>query len=183
MSLAWEIDRAGGIVAYVLLSAAVLVGLALAGRPRLAWPRFAVDEVHRYLGILAAAFVGVHVVATIAAGLTLGQAVDPLAHAYGGGWTGIGVAATELGGALAVTNRLRNRIPYRLWRRAHTLELLVWLGATAHGLGAGGSHAPGLFLAVEVLLTILVATTLAWRLGSLGPLVVSRTYERERSEQ
>lgn len=165
VSLAWEIDRAGGIVAYVLLSGAVLVGLTLAGRARLAWPRFAVDELHRHLGILAAVFIGVHVLATVAAALTLSQVVDPLARAYGGGWTGIGVAATELLAALAIANRLRRRLGYRLWRRLHLLELVAWLGATAHGLGAGGSHAPGLFVFVEVALALLVAAAFLRRLG------------------
>jgi sulfoxide reductase heme-binding subunit YedZ len=165
VSIAWEIDQAGGIVAYLLLSAAVLVGLGLAARPRFSWPRFAVDDLHRYLGVLAAAFIAVHVLAAVAAGLTLGQAVDPLAHAYGGAWTGVGAAATELLVALAVTNRLRHRIPYRLWRRAHTLNLLVWAGATAHGLGAGGAHAPGLFVVVEVTVALLVTAALLWRLG------------------
>jgi methionine sulfoxide reductase heme-binding subunit len=164
VSLAWEIDRAGGIVAYVLLSAAVLVGLLVSGRASLSWPRFAVDEVHRYLGILAAVFIGVHVLATIAAGLTLTEAVDPFAHAYGGAWTGVGVAATELLAALALTNALRHRLPHRLWRGAHVLNLVVWLGATAHGLGSGGSHAPGAFVFVEVALAILVGLAFLWRL-------------------
>ena len=165
MSVAWEIDRAGGIVAYVLLSAAVLVGLLVSGRAPVSWPRFAVDEVHRYLGILAGVFIAIHVVATLAAGLTVAQATDPFTHAYGGIWTGIGVAATELLVALAVTNRLRHRIPHGLWRRAHMLNLLVWLGATAHGLGSGGSHAPGLFVFVEAAIAVLVAVALAWRVG------------------
>jgi sulfoxide reductase heme-binding subunit YedZ len=163
-SLAWELDRAGGIVAYVLLSAAVLVGIGLAGRATFPWPRFAVDDVHRFLGILAGAFVAVHVAATLAAGLTLSQVVVPFAHGYEQTATGLGVVATELLLALAVTNRLRKRMPYRVWRRLHMLNLGVWLAATAHAFAASSHHVPEAFVIVEGSVAALVVGAFAWRL-------------------
>ena len=51
---AWYAARAGGMLAFVLLTASVLAGLLLSGRARLArWPRFALEDVHGFLGLLA----------------------------------------------------------------------------------------------------------------------------------
>ena len=41
----WYLARASGIVAFVLLTIAVLLGLTLSGRAKLRdWPRFAVED-------------------------------------------------------------------------------------------------------------------------------------------
>jgi hypothetical protein len=51
----WYAARAGGVVAYVLLSTSVAFGIALAGRAHLpGLPRFGIEEVHRFLGLLRA---------------------------------------------------------------------------------------------------------------------------------
>src|SRR5256714_13721435 len=58
----WYAARAAGIVAYLLLSAVVVLGLTLSGRRRLPrWPRFALEDVHRFAGILTGTFVAIHV--------------------------------------------------------------------------------------------------------------------------
>lgn len=45
--------------------------------------------------------------------------------------------ALELLLAVSVTNLLRSRLPYRVWRRAHYATLAVWLLATVHGVLGG----------------------------------------------
>ena len=50
---------------------------------------------------------------------------------------GLGIVALELLLAVSVTNRLRSRLPYRVWRRAHYATLAVWLLATVHGILSG----------------------------------------------
>ena len=60
----WYAARAAGITAYLLLSGVVLVGVTMGAKktfPR--WPRFAVEDVHRFGGLLVGAFVSIHVVA------------------------------------------------------------------------------------------------------------------------
>jgi hypothetical protein len=58
----WYVTRASGIVAFALLTVAVILGLMLSGRTRLpAWPTFAVEDVHRFAGLLTGAFVSTHV--------------------------------------------------------------------------------------------------------------------------
>jgi hypothetical protein len=58
----WYAARAAGVVAYLLVSASVALGLALAGKERFdRWPRFAVEDVHRFAGVLAGTFIALHV--------------------------------------------------------------------------------------------------------------------------
>lgn len=137
----WYAARAAGIVAYLLLTAVVVVGIGLAGRSKVpGLPRFAVTDVHRFGGLLAGTFVTLHV-ATIAIDSFLPfsplQLAVPFTSGYRPLWTGLGIVAAELLIALAISNRLRARLPYRLWRRLHYVNFLVWLGATVHGIGAG----------------------------------------------
>ena len=62
----WYAARAAGVAAYLLLGTVVCLGLTMAGKKRLErWPRFALEDVHRFAGILTGAFLAIHV-ATIA---------------------------------------------------------------------------------------------------------------------
>ena len=59
----WYAARAAGVVAYVLLTIVVSFGLTMSSRRRLErWPRFALEEVHRFGGILVGTFIAIHVV-------------------------------------------------------------------------------------------------------------------------
>ena len=131
----WYAARAGGVVSYVLVSASVLAGILLAGKVRVpGLPRFAVEDVHRFLGLLAGLFIAIHV-GSIALDtvvpFSLGQLVIPFTSSYRPLATGLGIVAVELLLAVAVTNRLRSRLPYKVWRRAHYATLAVWLLATS----------------------------------------------------
>ena len=137
----WYAARAGGIVAYILLTAVVLIGLSLSGKERLdGWPRFAIEEVHRFGGALVGLFVSLHVL-TLAldaqSHLPIGALIVPFISSYRPFWTGLGIVVAELLLALALANRYRTKIGYRTWRKLHYLNFAVWIGATAHGLGAG----------------------------------------------
>jgi sulfoxide reductase heme-binding subunit YedZ len=146
----WYSARAAGVVAYLLVSAAVALGLLLAGKERLAhWPRFAVEDVHRFAGILAGTFIALHVVFLAIdsqSHLGLGSLLVPFISTYRPLWTGLGIVAAELLIALAITNHYRKRLSYRLWRRHHYLNYVVWVAATAHGLGAGSDSGSPAFL-------------------------------------
>ena len=63
----WYLARASGIVAFVLLTIAVVLGLTLSGRAKLRyWPRFAIEDVHRFAGLLTGTFVSIHVLTLFA---------------------------------------------------------------------------------------------------------------------
>jgi sulfoxide reductase heme-binding subunit YedZ len=138
---AWYAALAGGLVAFSLLTISVLVGIGLAGQPRLRhWPRFAIEDVHRYAGLLTAAFVGIHGVALLVDDYLPFSALDlvlPGTAPYRPLATALGVVALELLAALALTNRYRKRIPHHVWRRAHDANFAVWLLALVHGVTAG----------------------------------------------
>ncbi len=137
----WYAARAGGVVSYLLVSTCVLAGILLAGKRRVpGLPRFAVEDVHRFFGILAGVFITVHVGAVALDSVvpfSLSQLIVPLTASYRPLATGLGIVALELLLAVSVTNRLRSRLPHRIWRRAHYATLAVWLLATAHGVLSG----------------------------------------------
>ena len=93
----WYAARAAGVVAYLLVSAAVALGLLLAGRERLErWPRFAVEDVHRFAGLLAGVFIALHVFwlgIDSQSHLTAGTIVFPFTSSYPPLWTGLGIVA------------------------------------------------------------------------------------------
>jgi methionine sulfoxide reductase heme-binding subunit len=137
---AWYVARSSGIVAYLLLSGSVVLGVLLAGRARFTWPRFAVEEVHRFLATLTGVFVVLHGGALLldtVVPFSLGQELVPFTAGYRPVAVGLGVVAAELAAAVGISNAVRSRIPHRLWRRVHYLTLAVWGFATVHGLLAG----------------------------------------------
>jgi methionine sulfoxide reductase heme-binding subunit len=164
----WYAARAAGIVAYVLLSTIVVLGVTMAGKKKLhRWPRFAVEDVHRFGGLFVGTFVAIHVV-TIAIDswlpFSVASIVVPFTSRYKPIWVGLGIVAAELLLALAVTNRLRNRrISYRFWRRAHYLNFAVWGAATVHSLGSGTDRSTAWLIAVEAAAIALVSSAIAWR--------------------
>lgn len=137
----WDVARAGGWVAYLLLTLAVALGLALSlrwQRPR--WPRLITNDLHNHATGLAFAFIGVH-------GLTLWldpymrftwqEMLVPMASHYRPLWMAAGIVGAYLMLAVWLSTQVRSRIGYALWRRLHTLAFAVYLLATVHGLGAG----------------------------------------------
>ena len=141
MTVVWYAARAGGILAYLLLTASVCLGLLMSGKARLKqWPRFALEDVHRFLGILAGIFIVIHGGALLLDSFvpfSFSQLLVPGTSSYRPLAVGLGVVAAELLVALALTNRYRKRIGHRVWRRLHMLNLAVWAFALLHGLTAG----------------------------------------------
>jgi len=164
----WYAARAGGVVAYVLLSAVVTVGLTMTGKKSLKrWPKFALEDVHRFGGILVGTFVVIHIVAVaIDAYLpfSLASLAVPLLAHYRPVWIGLGIVAAELLLALAVTNHYRRRkISYQFWRRAHYANFAVWAFATLHGLGSGTDRSTPWLLATYATAVSTVCGLTLWR--------------------
>jgi len=162
----WYTMRASGIVAYVLLSIVVYVGVSLAGRKQRTWPRFAVEDVHRFGGVLVGTFIWIHI-ATVAIDtyfpFSLADVVVPFHASFKPFWTAMGVVSAELLLALAVTNKLRHRLSHRTWRTLHGLNFVVWLAAAAHGVGSGTDSASPWMLAVYLVSIGAITTAVAAR--------------------
>jgi len=165
----WYAARASGVAAYVVLSLVVALGLTLGGKAQSRrWPRFSVEDVHRFGGLLVGSLIGIHVL-TIAAdsfvSFSLLQLLVPFTSTYRPLWTGLGIAAAELLVALAITNHYRKRLPYSFWRTAHYLNFAVWGLASVHGLMSGtdrGAMWLALLYGVSVAVVVML---LVWRFG------------------
>ena len=169
----WYLARASGIVAFVLLTIAVILGLTLSGRARLRyWPRFAVEDVHRFAGLLTGVFVALHLLVLFADSyvpFSLTQLVVPGASSYRPLATAVGVVAAELLVALAIANRYRKRLSYRFWRRTHYLNFAVWGLALAHGLATGTDRGAAWSDVLYGCSAAAVAGFLVFRVGGLRP--------------
>lgn len=136
----WYFARSAGIVAYVLLSAAVVGGTLISARAQLVWPRFAVEEPHRFLAILAGVFIVIHGASLLLdtyVPTSLGQELVPFASHYRPFAVGLGVTAAELLAAVGISNLLRGRLPRGVWRKVHYLTIPAWVLASVHGVLAG----------------------------------------------
>src|ERR1700722_1791947 len=115
----WYMARAGGIVAYLLLTFTVCAGIGLAGRARVpGFPRFAVNELHRFAGILTGTFIAIHVGSVLLDSyvhFSVPQVLIPFTSSYRALPVALGIVAAELLIALAVTNRLRKVLPRGMW--------------------------------------------------------------------
>ncbi|MGZ4334177.1 MAG: ferric reductase-like transmembrane domain-containing protein [Gaiellaceae bacterium] len=136
----WYFARSAGIVAYLLLSSSVLLGVLMAGKTSFKWPRFAVEEVHRFLAILTGVFIVLHggsLLLDSVVPIGLAQELIPFASPYRPLAVGLGVCAAELIAAVGISNALRRRLPHGTWRKLHYLTLPAWLLASLHGILAG----------------------------------------------
>jgi sulfoxide reductase heme-binding subunit YedZ len=147
----------------------VLLGLTMAAKkPFARWPRFTVEDVHRFGGLLVGSFITIHVV-TVAIDswlpFSLQSLVVPFSSRYRPIWVGLGIAAAELLVALAVTNHYRRRLPYPFWRRAHYLNFAVWSAATVHGLGSGTDRSAPWALGMYATAVATVSAAIVWRVA------------------
>jgi methionine sulfoxide reductase heme-binding subunit len=161
----WLASRSAGIVAYLLLSASVVLGLAMA--LRLAPPRAAalLRTLHERVAIVALAATGAHGLLLLGDGWLkpgLSGVLVPFAGEYRPVWTGIGILAGYLAAALSLTYYARRRIGARRWRAAHRLIPVAWAMAVVHVIGAG-TDAGSLWLQAPLALTMSVVLTLLGR--------------------
>ncbi len=141
-TLNWAIARAGGFTALLLLTLAVVAGLAMSIQWQSAsrWPRLVNNELHNFLTLFATIFVSIHV---------LSVWIDPFTHfnwyevfipfmsSYRPFWTALGIISLYLGLAIGITTLLRPRIGYRWWRRLHIFTLLIYALVVLHGITSG----------------------------------------------
>lgn len=167
-SALWYLTRATGLVALLLLSATVVLGVvASIGWTRERWPRFLSQGLHRNLSLYCLVVVALHIVTTVADGyvpITYLDAVVPFTSPYRPLWVGLGALAFDLLVAVAVTSALRRRIGYGAWRGVHWLAYACWPIAVLHGLGTGSDSRQPVADLVYVLCILAVAAAVLWRL-------------------
>jgi predicted ferric reductase len=148
----WHLARAGGLVAYGLLAASTIWGLAVSTRLLGRWPApgWTLD-LHRYLGGLALTFTAIHAAALLLDTYIHFDLLDllvPFAAGWRPGAVAWGVVALYLLAAVEVTSLARRRLPHRLWRRIHLAAFPLLVAATMHLLTAGSDRANPAVLAI-----------------------------------
>jgi predicted ferric reductase len=169
----WYATRATGVVALVLLTATVVLGVA--GTARFAapgLPRVLTAGLHRNLSLLVVGFVSVHVLTTVVDSYTsigLSSMVIPFNSDYRRLWLGLGTIAFDLLIAVTLTSLLRDRLSLRSWRAVHWLGYACWPVALWHGLGTGTDTRLPWLLALDALCVAAVAAAVCWRLVLARP--------------
>jgi len=165
----WYASRATGIVALLLLTAVLVLGILVNRQGRLpGLPRFAVTDIHRNLSLLSVAFVAVHVLTAVLdtyVHIPLAAGIIPFTSGYERLWLGLGAISVDLMIAMIVTSLLRGRLNRVLWRAIHLLAYLSWPVAFAHSIGSSKDLQQGWMLYLAVGCALIVAAAIIWRLA------------------
>jgi sulfoxide reductase heme-binding subunit YedZ len=137
----WLISRASGVVALVLVSLAVLLGLTMAaGALRRKGLKRSIARVHEHLALTALVAIAVHGLSLLGDGWLrpgLRDIAVPFAISYRPVFTGLGIIGGYLVLIVGPSFYLRRRIGPARWRKLHRLGLMIWFLAAIHTVGAG----------------------------------------------
>jgi len=166
----WYSTRATGLIALVLITMSLVLGLLTSVRfARPAWPRFVTVGLHRNMSLLVLVFTGLHIVTTVTdsyAHIHPLEAVIPFVSSYRPIWLGLGAASFDLLLAVTITSLLRTHVGHRLWRLVHWLTYLCWPTAVLHSLGTGTDTKQRWVLVVTACCVAAVVAAGAWRLAA-----------------
>lgn len=167
-TVTWYASRSTGVVALLLLTIGLVVGVLINRQGRLpGLPRFAVTGLHRNLSLIAVVFVVLHVLLAVFDGyvtIPLAAAVVPFVSGYEGFAIGLGAISLDLMAAMIITSLLRRHMSMRVWQLVHWLAYVSWPVAFLHTLLSSGDPRHGWMLALLVISGISVAAAGAWRL-------------------
>jgi methionine sulfoxide reductase heme-binding subunit len=137
----WLASRASGLVALMLITLSVTLGLAMAGRvsrnPKLRRTMLAVHEQAALAGLIA---IAVHAITLLGDRFLKPGPVGilvPFQIDHAPVYTGLGIIAAYLAAALGLSFYARRRIGAKRWRSLHRATILVYVLAVIHTLGAG----------------------------------------------
>jgi len=164
----WYATRATGIVALILLTLSMILGLVTTSRVRARhWPGFAQQELHRRISIVAVVFLGLHVLTSILdTYVHIGwlAIVVPFASPYSPFWVGLGAIALDLMVAVFVSSLLRAHLKPGTWRGIHWLAYGSLPIALAHTFGLGTDSSEHWVIVLCVLCVLSVVLALLWRI-------------------
>lgn len=163
----WYSSRATGVVALVLLTGSVILGLLTSARAGSGTvPRFAVAGIHRAVSLLAACFTAVHVLTAVTdTYVPVGWAsvVVPFVSRYSPLWVGMGTVAFDLLVAITATSLVRRRMSGSAWRGVHLLSYAFYPIAVVHTVGMGTDLRFTWMDALTGISLAAVVVALAWR--------------------
>ncbi|HVU91413.1 MAG TPA: hypothetical protein VHC23_04220 [Jatrophihabitans sp.] len=141
----WILGRASGVVAYLLLTALVLLGITLSHPRRAARGRSSPARMRAHVTLalltLAALLLHVTVLATDRyAGVGWWGALLPMRSGYRPVGVTCGVVGVWLGVLAGVTAGLAGHLPVRLWFPVHRVAAATFALAVVHGVLAGSDR-------------------------------------------
>jgi sulfoxide reductase heme-binding subunit YedZ len=139
--LFWLASRSLGIVAMLLVSISVGLGLALSTRlgaqPGAAARTKTLHEAVALTSLIAIASHGLLLLGDSYLQPTLVQIAVPFTLSHQPAWTGVGVIAGWMAVVLGLSFYVRKWIGVRLWRWLHRWTIVVYGLALAHTIGSG----------------------------------------------
>ncbi|HEX2707414.1 MAG TPA: ferric reductase-like transmembrane domain-containing protein [Solirubrobacterales bacterium] len=175
----WLASRASGIVALVLVTISVGIGLTMAGkplrRPGLSRKLLAIHEQTALAALVAIAVHGISLLADPWLQPGVAGVAVPFAMGIHTFWTGLGTIAGYMAFLLGLSFYLRKRVGPKLWRKAHRATAAVYLLGLIHALGAGSDTSTAWFRIWAVATGVPIALLFVYRLG------VERRAERRRA--
>jgi sulfoxide reductase heme-binding subunit YedZ len=137
----WIASRASGLLALVLVTISVGIGLMMAGkvmrRPGLSRKLMAIHEHTALAGIIAIAVHGITLLGDPWLNPGIGGITVPFAMGFRPLFTGLGIVGGYLAALLGLSFYFRRRIGAKLWRKAHRATVVVYLLGLVHAFGAG----------------------------------------------
>jgi len=165
--LFWLSSRAFGVVAMVLVSLSVGVGLALAGRiskrPGMARRLKQLHESLALAGLLAIALHGLLLLGDSYLRPGLAGIAIPFALGHRMVWTGLGVIAGWMSAVIVGSFYVRRWIGVKVWRWLHRWTLAVYGLGIVHTLGSGTDATSAWLIALLALTAAPVAVVATLR--------------------
>ena len=162
--LFWIASRALGVVALILVSVSVGLGLVIATRSAKGPGVLArVKQLHEATALVALLAIAGHGLALLGDSYLrpgLSGIAIPFLMAHRPVWTGLGIIAGWLAAILGLSFYVRRWIGPRLWRQLHRWTLAVYVLAVVHTLGAG-TDGSSFWLLVLVIATVAPVGVLA----------------------
>ncbi len=184
--LFWIASRAAGIVALILSSLSVCVGLSMSGRLRRTRGTD-LRVAHEALSLATLAAIAVHGLVLIGDGFLHPSLLDvtvPFASSYKTFWTTTGIVSFWVLALLGLFYYARTKIGVERWRRLHRFAALAWMLGIAHSLGEGTDAGETWFLAMTAVVVVPPLLLLAIRHSGLSrKTTISPTQNLKRMEQ
>jgi sulfoxide reductase heme-binding subunit YedZ len=152
----WITSRAAGLVALILASASVGVGVSMGGRMfRGRGPELKV--IHEALSIATLAAVALHALALLGDAYfhpTIADLTIPFSSGYRQPYMALGIIAGWGFVTLGLSFYARTRIGIARWRILHRFTALAWILGVVHALGEGTDSGQAWFLAITAIAVI-----------------------------
>lgn len=143
----WLASRASGIVAMLLITASVFIGLTLSTRvmkgPGVSRWLVTAHEHAALAGLVAIAIHGVTLLGDPFLKPGMAGVAVPFAGEYKPLWVGIGILGGYLAAFLGLTFYAKKRIGVTRWKKLHRLTIVAYAMSLVHTVGAGTDFQAG----------------------------------------